>query len=136
MAMKKKAAKKSAKKAVKKVSKHTEEDTDKSDEAEKARLSKYLDELYNMDYEDLIGDIPCRFKYQRVEPISYGLTFDEILTADDAQLNSYFSLKKMAPYRPADIQAHDIKKYTAKHRLHQFRKSLKESAMTKKSHEK
>ena len=126
---------KKATKALKKAVKRVESKDNESDEAEKARLSKYLDELYNMDYEDLIGDIPCRFKYQRVEPTTYGLTLDEILTADDTQLNSYFSLKKMAPYRPADRQAHDIKKYTAKHRLHQFRKSLKESMKTKKQSE-
>lgn len=134
----KKPAIKKATKALKKAIKKQEEETDEntSEAAEKARLTKYLDELYNMDYEDLIGDIPCRFKYQRVEPSSYGLTVDEILAADDSQLNSYFSLKKMAPYRPADRQAHDIKKYTAKHRLHQFRKSLKEaSKKTKKSSE-
>lgn len=117
-----KKATKALKKAAKKVSKD-----DESDETEKTRLSKYLDELYNMDYEDLIGDIPCRFKYQQVEPSTYGLTLDEILTADDTQLNSYFSLKKLAPYRPADRQAYDIQKYTSKHRVHQFRKSLKES---------
>lgn len=124
-----KKATKALKKAVKKLSKEEAGD----EEAEKARLSKYLDELYNMDYEDLIGDIPCRFKYQRVEPSSYGLSIDEILAADDSQLNSYFSLKKMAPYLPAERQAHDIKKYTAKHRLHEFRKSLKESFKPKKS---
>lgn len=118
-----KKATKALKKAVKKVSKTVND----SDEAEKARLSKYLDELYNMDYEDLIGDIPCRFKYQQVEPSTYGLTLVEIMTADDKQLNSYFSLKKLAPYRPADRQAYDIQKYTSKHRVHQFRKSLKES---------
>ena len=121
---------KKATKALKKAAKKSQasaSNEDASDESEKARLSKYLDEIYNMDYEDLIGDIPCRFKYQQVEPSTFGLTFDEILMADDAQLNSYFSLKKLAPYRPADKQEHDKNKYASKHRLHKFRKSLNES---------
>lgn len=102
-----------------------------SNESEKARLSKCLDELYNLDYEDLIGDIPCRFKYQQVEPVSYGLSVDDILAADDAQLNTYFSLKKLAPYRPTDRQEHDMKKYATKNRLYQFRKSVKEASHKK-----
>lgn len=114
---------KKAKKAIKKAVKLC----DNSDESEKARLSKCLDEIYNMDYEDLIGDIPCRFKYQRVEPVSYGLSVDDILNADDSQLNTYFSIKKLAPYRPSDRQEHDFKKYATKSRLYQFRKSVKEA---------
>jgi len=122
----KKPAIKKATQALKKVAKKSQS-VDASEESEKARLSKYLDEIYNMDYEDLIGDIPCRFKYQQVEPSTFGLSLDEILTADDKQLNSYFSLKKLAPYRPFEKQEHDIQKYASKHRLHKFRKSLKES---------
>lgn len=120
---------KKATKALKKAAKKSQAAAavNASEESEKARLSKYLDELYNMDYEDLIGDIPCRFKYQQVEPSTFGLSLDEILTADDKQLNSYFSLKKLAPYRPVDKQEYDKQKYTSKHRLHKFRKSLKES---------
>ena len=120
---------KKATKALKKaVKRSNSEEVEGNDESEKARLAKYLDELYNMDYEDLIGDIPCRFKYQRVEPSTYGLSLNDIITADDAQLNSFLSLKKLAPYRPIDVQEEDIRKYSSKHRVHQFRKSLKEAA--------
>jgi protein KRI1 len=120
---------KKAKKALKKALES--EKARESNESEKARLSKCLDELYNLDYEDLIGDIPCRFKYQQVEPVSYGLSVDDILAADDAQLNTYFSLKKLAPYRPTDRQEHDMKKYATKNRLYQFRKSVKEASHKK-----
>ena len=125
---------KALKKALKKTQKLEESTTEgesNSNESEKARLSKYLDELYNLDYEDLIGDIPCRFKYQRVEPSSYGLSMNEILSADDTQLNSYFSLKKLAPYLPSDRQEYDMKKYANKKRLYQFRQSLKEEPSKK-----
>lgn len=132
-----KKATKALKKAVKKLSSEHEQEQETEDgKYEKARLSKYMEELYNMDYEDLIGDIPCRFKYQTVEANTFGLSIDEIVSTDDSKLNSYFSLKKLAPYRPAEKQMMDAKKFASKHRLKQFRKTLdykKKSNKNKKS---
>lgn len=79
------------------------EDPDERDhpesELEKKLKSKMEDELYKLDYEDIVDGMPTRFKYRQVEANNYGLSTEEILFARDANLRQYVSLKKMAPYR-------------------------------------
>ncbi|KAG0345985.1 hypothetical protein BG004_002681 [Podila humilis] len=96
-------------------------DTDK-----KKDFNSYLDEYYQLDYEDMVGDLPTRFKYHKVKPTNFGLTPVEILLADDKDLNEYVSLKKFAPYRRMDEQENDIRKYSKKNRVQLFRSKLKQ----------
>lgn len=75
------------------------QETDRNESnLEKKLKKKMLDELYKLDYEDIIGDMPTRFKYRKVEPNRYGLTPEEILYARDTTLKQFVSLKRMAPY--------------------------------------
>lgn len=46
--------------------------------------------------------MPTRFRYQRVAKDSFGLSLKEILKAEDAQLNEYISLKRLAPFRDTE----------------------------------
>mmetsp|Transcript_16904 Transcript_16904/g.20643 ORF Transcript_16904/g.20643 Transcript_16904/m.20643 type:complete len:596 (-) Transcript_16904:443-2230(-) len=74
------------------------EETEEEKPLEKKLKDRMMDELYKLDYEDIIGDMPTRFKYREVVPSRYGLTPEEILFSRDTTLKQFVSLKRMAPY--------------------------------------
>lgn len=103
-----------------------DEEWDGTEEMRKEKLDEYMNELYGMEFNDIVrgyvvrlllirvtdahnpfvlptnqigGDLPTRFKYAPVDSSDFHLSAAEILMATDAELNEYMSLKKIAPYR-------------------------------------
>lgn len=65
---------------------------------------------------------PSRFRYRSTSPTSFGLTARDILLADDAALNEFAGLKKLAAFRDPDKKKKDKKFLSKKARLRQWRK--------------
>jgi protein KRI1 len=63
-----------------------------------------------------------RFAYRETSPTSFGLTALDILAADDAQLNEWAGLKKLATFRDAGKKEKDKRRLGKKGRLREWRK--------------
>lgn len=85
---------------------------------------EYIDEYYKFDCEDIIGDIPCRFKYRKVPANSFGLSIEEILLAKDRELNRWCSLKKAVQIRPEHQEKYDQIAYERKGRNLDLKKKI------------
>ncbi|KAF8821900.1 zinc finger, zz type domain-containing protein [Cardiosporidium cionae] len=100
--------------------------------AKDSLVEQFLEEYKQLDYEDIIGkDLPTRFKYEKVAPNSFGLTTEDILTRNDAELNAYLSLKKIAPYR--ETQASSRRRSKANSWLQKKSKAAKSIEQTRKA---
>ncbi|UXI15750.1 major abundant protein [Sarcoptes scabiei] len=76
-------------------------------------------------FEDIInGQIATRFKYRMVEPNDFGLTDEEILFAEDKELNKWCSLKKMSQYRTKETEVYDRKVYGEKAKNLNLKKTI------------
>jgi protein KRI1 len=77
----------------------SEDGDDNRDAPLREEVERLMDEYYSLDYEDIIGGTPVRFKYKKVDKETFDMDPAEILVADDKELNRAVSLKYLAPYR-------------------------------------
>ncbi|KAJ8076653.1 Kinetochore protein Spc24 [Marasmius tenuissimus] len=76
-----------------------DDEWDGTEEMRKRKLDEYMDDIYGLEFNDMVGGMPTRFRYAKVKSDNFALSPVEILLATDQELNEYMSIKKYAPYR-------------------------------------
>ncbi|XP_076048571.1 protein KRI1 homolog isoform X2 [Oratosquilla oratoria] len=88
-------------------------------------FDEYFDEYYKLDFEDIVGGMPCRFKYRKVKENDFGLSTEEILNARDTELNRWYSLKKLLRHdRSEEEEKRDQKSYQHRASLPHVKKKI------------
>lgn len=93
-------------------------------EKEGKTFGQYLEEYYKLDYEDMIGDMPCRFRYRNVEANNFGLSTEEVMSAPDRELNAWCSLRKTCSYRDEEEERRDVAVFRGKGRNFELKKKV------------
>ncbi|KAI1728417.1 protein KRI1 like protein [Ditylenchus destructor] len=89
----------------------------------KAELLKWLEES---DEED--GETKFKFKYRNVPENDFGLTTEEILKADDKQLNAWVSVHRVSQYRSNEEEDREIRSFKRKAMNTEKKKKIFQSA--------
>ncbi|CAD6221913.1 GSCOCG00005242001-RA-CDS [Cotesia congregata] len=87
-------------------------------------FKEYIVKNYALDYEDKVGDNTFRFKYRQVTPNDYGLTVEEIMMADDKELNKWCSLKKALEYKDENTEQRLARIYKQKSLNENFKRKI------------
>lgn len=88
------------------------DDVARDEAEEQAKIQSLVDDYYTIGMADVDKndhDMMPKFRYKAVEPMTGGLTVDEILQLDDKQLNKRVPLKRLAPYRTDKFNARKFK---------------------------
>uniref|UniRef100_A0A1I8PYP8 Protein KRI1 homolog n=1 Tax=Stomoxys calcitrans TaxID=35570 RepID=A0A1I8PYP8_STOCA len=94
------------------------------DPEDEKTYGEYIDEYYQLDCEDIIGDLPCRFKYVETTPNDFGLTIEEILLAKNKELNQWASLKKATQIRPDHVEKKEQRLYKLKAKNEELKRKI------------